>query len=191
MDREADSYSSFLPLTEAAERLGISRLKLREAIAKGVVAAQRDNQGEWRADLTGVHDISRQINAIEADPDVLMGLLFDEVEALSTELQVAEAARDRFAALADRALIAAEATTAQLAQLRSTAERAFGVLDRATLAAEQARAEVAAKDVELAGQAGQIERLFTLSEQAVATAALARKPGWIARLLGLSGPTKR
>ncbi len=45
MDASVDSLG-FLPLTEAADRLGISRLKLREAIAKGVIAARRDNQGD-------------------------------------------------------------------------------------------------------------------------------------------------
>ena len=191
MDRGPDSNTSFLPLTEAAERLGISRLKLREAIAKGVVPARRDNQGDWRVDLLGVSDLSQTIKDVEADPQVLMGVLFDEIEALSVDLGVAEAERDRFATVTARALDAADAATTQVAGLRLTTDRAFGLLDQATFAVERARAEIAAKDRQITAQNGQIERLFNLSEQAVATAAQVRKPGLIARILGLSGPAKR
>ena len=49
-----ESHLSFLSLAEAAARLGVSRLKLREAIAKGVVPARRDNEGRWRVDLTAL-----------------------------------------------------------------------------------------------------------------------------------------
>jgi hypothetical protein len=186
MDASADSLG-FLPLTEAAERLGLSRLKLREAIAKGVVQARRDNQGDWRVDLTGVTDLSRTIKAVEIDPDVLMTLLFDEIETLSTERDSAVADRDRLADIAGRALDAAEA---QGKALSGTTERAFGLLDRTVAALESAKAEMAAKDHHIASQAQHLDRLFNLSEQAVANVAPQRRPGWLARWLGLSGPTR-
>lgn len=187
MDASADSLG-FLPLTEAADLLGISRLKLREAIAKGVVAARRDNQGEWRVDLTGVADLTRQIKTVEIDPDVLMSLLFDEIEALTAERDRATTDRDRFALIAGRALDAVEA---QDKALSGTTERAFGLLDRTVAALEVAKAESAAKDHHIASQSQHLDRLFNLSEQAVAKVAPQSRPGWLARFLGLSGPTKR
>ena len=219
MDRGGDSNTGFLPLTEAAERLGVSRLKLREAIAKGVFPARRDNEGEWRVDLTGVQDFDRQTNRIEATLDVLMGVLFDEIETLSVELQtaaaltgrltalagaqnvaldkaaamleVATSERDRLAKVACRALDAAGEAETQTTALKSTTDRAFVLLDQATTALELARRDITAKDQQLSSQAGQMDRLFTLSEQAVAKASRGKGPGWIARVLGLSGPTKR
>lgn len=61
MDANADSLS-FLPLTEAADRLGISRLKLREAIAKGVgqrgatIRATGAGRGHAGCDTEGAPD---------------------------------------------------------------------------------------------------------------------------------------
>lgn len=219
MDRGRDNSASFLPLAEAAERLSISRLKLREAIANGAVPARRDNQGEWRVDLTDIQSFPHQDNGIETTPDVLMGLLFDEIEALCLELQnssslterltglagaqhvaleKATAAldkvtseRDRFASVAGRALDAAGLAGAQVAALGSTADRALGLLDHATHALEQARVDAAVKDQQIAAQNGQMDRLFTLSEQAVTKAGRANSPGWIARIFGLSGQPKR
>ena len=72
-DRGPDSSTSFLPLTDAAERLGISRFELREAIAKAVVPARRDNLGDWRVDLTGASDLSHKTKEVEPDPQVLNG----------------------------------------------------------------------------------------------------------------------
>ena len=190
MDAGPDRNTSFLPLSEAAERLGLSRLKLREAIAKGVLPARRDNQGDWRVDLTGINDLVHSVKGIQVDPDVLMGLLFDEIEALSTDLDSALTERDQFAQLTDRAMIAAEHAQAQTSALRQTTDRAFELLDRTTSALETARADITAKDHEIAGQTGQMDRLFSLSEQAVAKATMARRPGWIARVLGISGPAK-
>lgn len=186
MDAGPDTVS-FLPLAEAAERLGLSRLKLREAIAKGVVPARRDNQGEWRVDLTTATDLTRQIKAVDIDPHVIMTLLFDEIEALTIERDTAVAERDRFAGIAGRALDAAEAQGKALA---GTTERALTMLDRTVAALEAAKAELAAKDTHLSSQAQHLDRLFNLSEQAVANAAPQRKPGWLARFLGLSGPAK-
>jgi hypothetical protein len=186
MDAKSDSVS-FLGLTEAADRLGISRLKLREAIAKAVVPARRDNLGEWRVDLTGIADLSRQIKEVEIDPEVLMTLLFDEVEALTAERDSAIVDRDRLGTIAGRALDAAEA---QSKALGGPTERAFGLLDRTVAALETAKAEIAAKNDHIASQAKHLDRLFSLSEQAVASVAPRRRANWLARLLGLSGPVK-
>ena len=46
-----DSSEAWLSLDEAAERLGVSRLRLREAIAANAIPARRDNRGFWRVSL--------------------------------------------------------------------------------------------------------------------------------------------
>ena len=186
MDASVDSLG-FLPLTEAADRLGISRLKLREAIAKGLIAARRDNQGDWRVDLTKVSVLPSHIRTVEINPDVLMTLLFDEIEALTIERDGATTDRDRLAAIAGRALDAAETEGKALS---GTSERAFGLLDRTMSALETAKAEIAAKNDHIASQARHLDRLFNLSEQTVAKVEPQRRAGWLAWLLGLSGPTK-
>ena len=49
-DRQFDD--AWLSLDEAAERLGVSRLRVREAIAAKAIAARRDNHGFWRVSLS-------------------------------------------------------------------------------------------------------------------------------------------
>lgn len=168
----ADSRLTFLPLAEAAARLGVSRLKLREAIAKGLLPAQRDNEGRWRVDLSAAPgDLAGMTATRAAPPEALMGALFDEIEELSAEAEGAAADRDRLSALAaaqasalERALAALEARTAerdrlsdltaralaaadaaqtQAAALRGTADRALALADRATAALEAAQGEAA------------------------------------------------
>lgn len=186
MDRGPDSVS-FLPLTEAADRLGISRLKLREAIAKGVLPARRDNQGDWRVDLTGLEYFPHQNKGLYVDPQVLVTLLFDEIETLTSERDSASTDRDRLATIAGRALDAAET---QGKAFSGTTERAIVLLDQTVSALEVAKAEIAAKNTHIASQSQHLDRLFTLSEQAVAKVAPQRRPGWLARLLGQSGPAQ-
>ncbi|NCO85761.1 MAG: hypothetical protein GW886_03930 [Rhodobacterales bacterium] len=153
-----DGNDSFLPLAEAAARLGISRLKLREAIAKGAVPARRDNEGRWRVDLATLP--AEDPTPGTATPEALMGALFDEIEELSADLEDATALtarltalagaqgdaldrvtaaleatvaeRDRLGDLAGRALAAADEAEARASALQATADRAIGLLDRAT-----------------------------------------------------------
>jgi excisionase family DNA binding protein len=172
MDRPADMEEGFLTLAEAAERLGISRLKLREGIAKGVIAARRDNEGHWRVDLAALPgDVRRAVAGVPADPADLMGTLFDEIEELGADLARAQettgrltalagmqaemldrltglveartAERDRLGDVAGRALAAAEEAETRAAHLQATADRALGLLDRATGTLEGVRGEIA------------------------------------------------
>lgn len=165
-----DSRLTFLSLAEAAGVLGVSRLKLREAIAKGLLPARRDNEGRWRVDLTAAPtDLAAATASRPALPEALMGALFDEIEELSAEAEATSAAQDRLTDLAaaqaaalDRALAALEARSAERDQLadltgralaaadlaearatalRAAADHALALADRATAALEAAQAE--------------------------------------------------
>lgn len=178
-------HDDFLPIAAAAARLGISRLKLREGIAKGVIAARRDNEGRWRVDLTAVPaDPRAAIAAAPADPAALMGALFDEIEELSGDLDAARdvndrlvrlaggqadaldralaavesraAERDALAALADRALAAAEEAGARAAAVQGVADAAFAALDRAAGALEAQAADTARLKAQAEEQAAAI-----------------------------------
>jgi hypothetical protein len=148
----AGGGDGFLPLAEAAARLGISRLKLREAIARGLIPARRDNEGRWRADMTAAPvDLTA---GPPAAPEALIGALFDEIEELAAERGEAEAERDRLAGLAqaqadalERALSAAEAKAVEAGRMRAVAD---GALTAAEAAAARAEAMQAAADRALA-----------------------------------------
>ncbi len=167
-----DSNRSFLPLAEAAVQLGVSRLKLREAIAKGLLPAQRDNQGRLRVDLTlPLLDLTAAMASAKAAPEALMGALFDEIEELSGDLENAQGLtdrltalagaqtsaleralasleavaveRDRFSGIAGRALEVADQSEARATALQGTTDRALALLDRTTAALESAQGEIA------------------------------------------------
>ncbi len=175
----------FLTLAEAAGRLGISRLKLREGIAKGVISARRDNEGRWRIDLSSVPgDIRQAVAATQADPAALMGALFDEIEELGADLAqsqdmtarlttlagaqadmidrltaIAEARtadRDRLGDIAGKALTAAEEAEQRAARLRMTTDRALGLLDRAAGTLEGVQDEISRLSEESAKKDRQI-----------------------------------
>jgi excisionase family DNA binding protein len=172
MDRPADMGDGFLTLAEAAERLGLSRLKLREGIAKGVISARRDNEGRWRVDLSTVPgDVKHAVSQVSADPADLMGALFDEIEELGADLAqsqemtarltalagtqadmidrltgIVEARteeRDRLGDIAGKALTAAEEAETRAARLQATADRALVLLDRAAGTLEGVKGEIA------------------------------------------------
>ncbi|WP_419906413.1 hypothetical protein [Hoeflea sp.] len=91
-EKRSGTGRHFLPVGEAAQLLGLSRMRLREAIAKGILPAKRDNQGRLRVDLTSIPpDIDGQISGKGMAPSELLDALFDEVE----ELQGLLAERDR------------------------------------------------------------------------------------------------
>jgi tetratricopeptide (TPR) repeat protein len=91
MELNARGYQ-FLPVGEAAFILGISRVRLREAVAKGIIPAQRDNQGRVRVDISrATADLARQLAETSIDPSALIDALFDEVEELQAILQEREA----------------------------------------------------------------------------------------------------
>lgn len=164
----AGGSDGFLPLSEAAARLGVSRLRLREAIARGVVPARRDNEGRWRADLSSAPaDMAAATGDRPAAPEALIEALFDEIEELAAERAASEAERDRLAGLVaaqadalDRAVAAAEAQADEVQRLRAVTD---GALDAAEGAASRAEAMQAAA-----------ERAMALAERSGAALAAAQ-----------------
>lgn len=76
----------FLSVGEAAQRLGTSRMRVREAIASGILTAQRDNGGNWRVRLDPGRRHLDETGRQHLSPDVMIELLFDEVQELQLEL---------------------------------------------------------------------------------------------------------
>jgi len=189
----------FLPLAEAAARLGVSRLKLREAIAKGVVPARRDNEGRWRADLSGLpDDLAAALRDRPAAPEALIEALFDEIEELVAERAGAEAERDRLAALVasqgaalERAVMAAERQASELGRLRDVAGGALAAAEAASARAEamQAAADRAMQLAERASAAlaaAQAEAAALEDGLTAKTAALEGQARLLDRLFSLS-----
>ena len=123
---------SFLPLAEAARRLGVSRLKLREAAVKGVVPSRRDNEGRLRVDLSAAPpDVTRAAEAVHAAPAALIEALFDEIEELQADLADRTETVARFADLAGRQQEALERAAEALETSQRETARLAGLLDRA------------------------------------------------------------
>lgn len=179
----------FLTVGEAAERLGLSRLRVREAVARGALRGRIDNEGLLRVD---VPDTAR-IEDGPLDPADVLGFLFDELE----EREALDAAKDaRLAALADlsnrqadaldRAGAALEASVIRENRLSDLLDRAMAHLERPDAAAAldqtarfdalltRAIALAEARDVadrdKVPDLAPATDRAFGLLEEAVARA---------------------
>jgi DNA repair exonuclease SbcCD ATPase subunit len=122
MERNAHGYQ-FLPVGEAAFILGISRVRLREAVAKGIIPAQRDNQGRVRVDISrATADLARQLAETPVDPSALIDALFDEVEELQAIVLEREASIGQMEELIERQDKALQQTVELLEQvMRSSA----------------------------------------------------------------------
>lgn len=124
--------TQFLPAAEAAERLGVSRLKVREAISKGVLPARRDNEGRWRVDIdVSVGDLNAALDGLEAQPADLIGGLFDEIEELYELLAGKSEDVERLSALVERQQQALEKTVAALESAQADTERLAVLFERA------------------------------------------------------------
>lgn len=121
--------SQFLTVAEAAKALGQSRLRVREAVARGDLTARRDNEGRLRVDLppSGQNVISKGALAAE---DVL-GLLFDEVEDLQDLLAAKDADLTALGALVERQGAALDQADSALDQADQRQQRLSDLLDRA------------------------------------------------------------
>ncbi len=196
MARPGTDHDGFLPLATAAARLGVSRLKLREAIARGLIPARRDNEGRWRADLSAAPaDLGA---APPAQPAALIEALFDEIEELTAERDDAEAGAARLAALVAaqdaalaRAMAAIEANEAALDRLGRTADAALTAAETATARAEalQVAADRAVMLAERAAQTASAEavaRERDAAELAEKTRALDGQARLLDRLFSLS-----
>ncbi len=173
MQHEAPGHDSFLPLALAAERLGLSRLKLREAIAKGLVAARRDNEGRLRVDLAAIPgDLRESIGATPAAPEALMGALFDEIEELSADLESAAAATGRLTRLVDAQAGALDRSVTELEARTAERDVLANISGRAIAAAEEAEARASALQGMTDRALVALERTTQVMEAAVAETAL-------------------
>ena len=205
-DRPRDAW---LSLDEAAALWGVSRLRLREAIAVGALAAQRDNRGAWR--VLGQAPV--EFAALRAPPEKLIETLFDEIEELSgaleergQEVERLHALTARQQALIERALSLAESAPAQpeIQRLAALNEQSQALADRALTTLEtreqalsqmsglmtRALDTVAGLDAEVARQKQTAEKQRALLDRVfeLARASLDRlsgeaaRSGWLARL---------
>lgn len=127
----------FLSVAEAAETLGVSRLKIREAAAKGVLPARWDNEKRLRVDLTGITAEQIETSKKSVSQSALMDLLFDEVEELHEALLSRDAETDALKGLAERQAAALddaadrmERDAAEKARLSELLARARAHLER-------------------------------------------------------------
>ena len=121
----------FLSVAEAAARLGLSRLKIREAAARGLLPAQRDNQGRLRVSLAGLTGAQLDLSGQGIDGAALMGLLFDEVEELYEALLIGEAEIEALKALAARQAQALDQAVERIEQDAAEKSRLVDLLARA------------------------------------------------------------
>jgi hypothetical protein len=154
---------TWISLDEAARRLGVSRLRLREAIAAGALTARRDNHGFWRVSFGDEASAMRRIATARAQPHELVELLFDEIEEMTTRLSerdedVAGLMRvvERQQALLDRALRRAEEENS--ADMLASAERLAALQERSHTLIGRAKSELEARDVEVAKVTGLLDR---------------------------------
>ena len=154
---------TWISLDEAARRLGVSRLRLREAIAAGALTAGRDNHGFWRVSLDDEAGAMRRIATVRAQPHELVELLFDEIEEMAARLSERDddVARlmslvERQQALLDRALHRAEEGNA--ADMPASAERLAALQERSHALIGRAMSELETRDTELAKVTGLLDR---------------------------------
>jgi hypothetical protein len=163
-----ESSDAWLSLDEAARRLGVSRIRLREAIAADTISARRDNRGFWRVSLPeGEGAAMRRIGEVRADPSQLIGLLFDEIEDLNADLAERTADEARMAALIERQQALLDRALSLVERPAATgldAERVAALQDRSQRVIEQTLGKIEARDAELS-------RLTRLMDRALTTVA--------------------
>ncbi len=195
------SSDAFLTVEEAALRLGTSRLRVREAVARGMLSARRDNEGRLRVDLPERGHLPPAGAALE--PDAVMGFLFDDIEEMEGAISDRDAQLARLSGLlarqdaalgqaeaaltrADAALAQAEAGKARLAGMLDRAfghlealaereQRLAGVSDRSLAALEAALGQAEMKEQRVSQMAGILERAMHLAEQGQGTQDVAER----------------
>lgn len=205
---------AWLSLDEAAARLRVSRLRLREAIAAGALRAQRDNRGLWRVLVEDGYD-ARDLASVRAAPEQLVETLFDEIEELTGALDERRAENERLGAVAarsqallERALALAESpgapadvvrlaalnersqalverTLASLEQRDGALQQMTGLMDRALDTVAGLDAEVARGRETAQRQRALLDRVFELARASLdRIAGEAPRGGWFGRLRG-------
>ncbi|MEM7567892.1 MAG: hypothetical protein AAF321_11740 [Pseudomonadota bacterium] len=183
----------FLSVGEAAQRLGLNRLKVREAVARGVLEGRRDNRGHLRVDLPINPDTiaPKLAKAPPLTSAALLDGLFDEIEELRETLRERDAEGEAAAQLIARqsdtlakALDRLESSRGEVTELKALLDKAFALLDRSAPATsdrdrlasglDEARAEAVraqrAAEARSAAMARQADTALTLLERAFARA---------------------
>ncbi|MEP6018872.1 MAG: hypothetical protein ABJ251_10380 [Paracoccaceae bacterium] len=119
----------FLSVAEAANRLGVSRIKIRDAAARGLIPSQRDNENRLRLDISDV--VKGDLSGGKVDQAALMNLLFDEVEELSDDVRARSAEVDELRSIADRQADALDKAASQFEQDAADKARLSDLLERA------------------------------------------------------------
>ncbi|MEP2732541.1 MAG: hypothetical protein ABJN03_20190 [Ascidiaceihabitans sp.] len=127
--RSAQSGLQFLSVAEAADRLGMSRIKIRDAAARGLIPSQRDNENRLRLDISDVG--KGDLSGGKVDQAALMNLLFDEVEELSDDMHARLAEIDALRSIADRQADALDKAASQIEQDAADKARLSDLLERA------------------------------------------------------------
>ena len=126
--RSAQSGLQFLSVAEAANRLGMSRIKIRDAAARGLIPSQRDNENRLRLDISDVG--KGDLSGGKVDQAALMNLLFDEVEELSDDMRARLAEVDALRSIADRQADALDNAASQIEQDAADKARLSDLLER-------------------------------------------------------------
>lgn len=159
------SNDAWLSLDEAAERLGVSRLRVREAIAAKAIAARRDNHGFWRVSLPdGAAGVKRRMNETRPDPQQLIEMLFDEIEELNGLMAERAANQERMSALVVRqqsALERAISLAERSADPGLDVEQMVTLNDRSQKLIEQTLARLEAQNTDLSKLTGLLDRALS------------------------------
>lgn len=143
-DARSITTTQFLTVAEAAARLGQSRLRVREAAARGVLVSRRDNEGRLRVDVPeGARLDEGWPEGGTLEPDALVGFLFDEIEELKEAESEQAALIATLSGLVERQGTALDKADAALTEGAAKQARLSGMLDRALghLETQTARAE--------------------------------------------------
>ncbi|RVT85389.1 hypothetical protein DXV76_06385 [Rhodobacteraceae bacterium CCMM004] len=173
--------AGFLTVGEAAARLGVSRLKLREAVARRLIPARRDNEGQLRVDLDAAPpDLADRLAGSEMSAGDLLDMLFDEVEELQAQVAEKDAERLALVGLIERQADALDRAAALMPGDTGGTERALALMETAGARLEASLGQTARYDDLLAraaalaerGAAAEAgaERAFALLDAAVAAA---------------------
>jgi len=159
---------TWLTLDEAAARLVVSRLRLREAIAAGLLKGRRDNRGFWHVLLAGeAVEMAGKIQAARAPPEALVELLFDEIDEMNLHIAERDASLERLNSVAARQ----QEMLARALSVAETPAPAETRLDGARLAAlnERSSALIETALDKLAGRDGDIAKLTEIIDRALTT----------------------
>lgn len=200
------SNDDWLSLAEAAQRLGVNRIRVREAVAAGLIGARRDNRGFWRVSLAAdIGDVARRMRELRLQPDALVELLFDEIEELGADLAERDSSLERLHAVTARqqdmlarALSLAEnakdpGNPADHERLAGLNERSLRLLDRAFETIGGLESEVGRHAEVAERQKGLLDRLFEIANKkldGLSSQRLGGK-GWLNRLRGRRGRNGR